>query len=338
MSPRRRKTDIGLAKGIYPHGKGFRMRIKVDGKPAWQPLEAKTVAEANAEVAGLRSPVPGTVGAGIRRYIETKVPDLIRSGDMRETTWRTEKRRADKLLKVYGSMRPADITAVHLYALPERTKDGWRMLKRFSAIWKYFIQWGMAKHDPFVRFDWPKQKARTRYVTDAELALAKAVALEAGDNGWPSAYRVWAWLTMIEFVGRRVTDVRRLMLTQITENVGIRFVESKTGKVMTIKWSPALGAAIAEIKAKLHTGTEVAPMALICNRRGLALSEGALNQAFQRLRPLFKKAGLATFQPRDLRAKYATDHPRGREALDHASEQTFRKHYDRKGKTADPAR
>jgi integrase len=147
---------------------------------------------------------------------------------------------------------------------------------------------------------------------------------------------VWAALLMIELTGRRVTDVRKLSMPQIVKGTGIRFVESKTGKVTTVEWSLELGKAVDEIKAKLHTGLPFSPHYLIPNRSGDECSEGSLNQAMQRLKPDFKKAGLEPFQLRDIRAKYGTDHEDGATALRHSSKATFEKHYNRKGATVKP--
>lgn len=131
-------------------------------------------------------------------------------------------------------------------------------------------------------------------------------------------------------------DVRQLKLTQIEKNVGIRFVESKTGKVTLVEWSDELGRAIDEIRKRLHTSATIRPIYLICNRDGQSCSEGSLNQAWQRIRPDLEAGGIPPFQPRDIRAKYGTDHPDGRRALRHSSEAVFEKHYNRKGAVVKP--
>jgi integrase len=335
MTPRRRKSADHLPKGVYRHGKGFRMRVYVDGKPGWQKLRAHTEAEAWIEQAAIVKPAADTIAAGIKRYVEVKVPELLRMGDLSANTWRTEARRCKALAQVFGHMRPDSVTPQHLYKFADEARDGWRKLKRFSAVWRHFLRWGLATKDPFHRFDWPKQKARTRYVRDDEITLAREVALKAAETR-PSALMVWAALLMIELTGRRVTDVRRITLPQITKDVGIRFVESKTKKLTTVEWSDALGQAIDEIKARLHTDTKIRPMYLICNRDGQECSEGSLNQAAQRLRQTFKDVGIAPFQLRDIRAKYGTDHEDGRKALRHSSEAVFEKHYNRKGAVVKP--
>lgn len=332
---RKRVHDTNLPKGVYRHGRGFRMRVYVEGKPAWLRLKARTVPDVWLEHRQHQAPTEGTIGAGIKRYKERKVPEKLRTGEMSAATWRTEERRCDAIDAVFGHMRPDVVTAEHLYKYAERAGDGWRKLKRFSAMWRYFLKWGMAKTDPFIRFDWPKQMARTRYVTDDELAAARDVALKVAETR-PSALLVWAALTMILRTGRRVTDVRKLTLPQIVKGTGIRFVEGKTKKVTMVRWSPALERDIEDIKARLHTHTKIRPMHLICNRDGQACSEGSLNQAFQRLRPFIEAAGIEHFQLRDIRAKYGTDHPDGERALRHSSPATFRKHYDRKGVEIDP--
>lgn len=335
MTPRNRKAPSALPPRVEQRGTSYRLRVYVDGNPKWRPLQARSVSEVWAEVESLKVPDENTVGAGIKRYVETKVPELLKEGRLSPSTWRTESRRCEALSRVFGHMEPDSITAQHLYRFADLGKDGWRKLKRFSAIWRYLLRWGMATKDPFHRFDWPAQKARTRYVRDDEITLARTVALEASQQR-PSALLVWAALLMIELTGRRVTDVRKLSMPQIVKGVGIRFVESKTGKVTTVEWSPALQQAVDEIKAKLHVGLKFAPHWLIPNRDGDECSEGSLNQAFQRLRPDFKAAGLEAFQLRDIRAKFGTDHEDGRRALRHSSEAVFEKHYNRKGAVVKP--
>ncbi len=334
MTPRKRSQPSPLPSRVYKHGQGFRLRIYVEGKPKWQRLKAKTVAEAWREYEELSNPRHDTVAAGIKRYCEITVPALLADGSLSDSTWRTEARRCAALSRVFGHMAPDDIATKHLYEFPERVGDGWRCLKRFSAIWRYFLKWGLATRDPFHRFDWPKQKARKRYVTDEELQKAKDVALEASKTK-PSALMVWAALTMVYLTGRRVTDVRQLKLTQIEKNVGIRFVESKTGKVTLVEWSDELGRAVDDIRTRLHTNAKIRPIHLICNRDGQQCSEGSLNQAWQRLRPDLDGV-VAGFQLRDIRAKYGTDHPDGRRALRHSSEAVFEKHYNRKGAVIKP--
>lgn len=335
MTPRKRAQPSPLPSRVYKHGQGYRLRIYVEGKPKWQRLTAKSIAEVWREVEELSNPSLDTVAAGVKRYVERVVPALLESGDLSASTWRTERRRVDIVSRVFGSMRPDDISARHLYEFPERVGDGWRCLKRFSAIWRYLLKWGLATKDPFHRFDWPKQRARKRYVTDEELQKAKDVALEASKTK-PSALMVWAALTMVYLTGRRVTDVRQLKLTQIEKNVGIRFVESKTQKVTLVEWSEELGKAIDEIRARLHRDTPIRTIYLICNRDGYECSEGSLNQAWQRLRVDLLDAGIEPFQLRDIRAKYGTDHPDGRRALRHSSEAVFEKHYNRKGAVIKP--
>lgn len=335
MTPRRRSSGSTLPPGMYRHGRKIRKRIYVDGKPAWEPVDARTDEEAWAAHNKRQAPGAGTVGAGIKRYMEVKVPELLRSGDLSSSTWRTEKPRCEALIEVFGHMRPDSIKATHLYRFVDEFGGGWRKLKRFSAIWRYLLKWGMASTDPFLRFDWPKQKARTRYVTDAEMELAAKVALEDGATRRASL-RIWAALQMILLTGRRVTDVRKITLAQIEKGVGIHFKESKTQKLSTPGWSPAMEEAIADIKARLHVKTKVIPFFLICDLAGHQCSEGALNQAMQRLRPKFKEAGLEPFQLRDIRAKYGTDHKDGERALNHSSPATFRKHYKRKPDVIEP--
>lgn len=315
------------------------MRVYVDGRPGWRVLDARTVAGVWAEVEALTGATgyaPGTVGHGIRRYMTEAVPALMAEGRMAASTWRTEERRCERLLEAFGRMHPDAVQTRHLYAAGDAAPDGWRRIKRLSAIWRYLMRWGYTDSDPFRRIQWPRQRARDRYVTDEELAQACAVALEAAERR-PSALMAWAALRLVELTGRRVTDVRTIRLDQISDD-GIRFRESKTGKLVMIEMSPALAEAIRDIKARLHAGKAARPMTLLCNRDGQPVSEGSLNQAWQRLRPALTEAGIAPFQLRDLRGKYGSDHEDGAGALGHSSPAVFRKHYARKPRSVKPLR
>lgn len=79
--------------------------------------------------------------------------------------------------------------------------------------------------------------------------------------------------------------------------------------------------------------SKVAPLALIPGRDGQPMTEGALNQAWQRLRPLLAAEGIAPFQLRDIRAKHGTDlEQAGRDGarnLGHSSRRVFDLHYNR---------
>ena len=340
MTPRRRKNDTGLPSGVQRHGRKFRQRYYEDGKPRWYAFEARTEEAFWREWEALNSAPDATIGAGIRRYMEKVVPELLRSHalppdtqgkkarKMSPATWRTEERRCEALKAVFGHMLPDEIRIPDLYKFLDEAGDGKKKLKRFSAIWRYFIRWGMTEKDPFLRFDWPADGARDRYVRDDEITEARKIALDVSGKR-PGALRVWAWLRLIELTGRRVSDVRTIKLTQFTDE-GIEFRESKTGKKTVVEWTAELENAVAEIKCRLHKGTKMLPMYLICDRNGQEVSEGAMDQAMQRLRPFFTEAGIEPFQPRDLRAKYGTDHPDGRTALRHSSGAVFDKHYDRK--------
>lgn len=333
--PRRRKHPTNLPPRTYPHGNKFRMRVVVSGKPSWHTYKARTPEGCWEEYFTLLKPKTGTVALGVKRYMEKTVPDRLRTGKMAQATWRTEKRRCEAVMQVFGHMRPDDITAVHLYEYADEVSDGWRHLKRLSAMWRWFIRWGMATHDPFIKFDWPTQNARTRYVTDPELELAITAAYADGQTR-KASLRVWATLMMTYLTGRRITDVRKIKLSQIEKGVGIHFAESKTSKLALPGWSDAMDEAIEDIKAALHSGTKIASFYLICNTKGQLCSEGSLNQAMQRLRPKFTAAGLEPFQLRDIRAKYGTDHPDGAHALNHSNLATFLKHYKRKASVIAP--
>ena len=174
MTPRNRSKPSSLPPRVEQRGKTYRVRVYEDGKPKWRKLNARTIAEVWAEVQTLDEPSENTVGAGIKRYVETKVPELIKDGRLSTSTWRTEKRRCEALSRVFGHMQPDAITAQQLYKFADLGKDGWRKLKRFSAIWRYLLRWGMGTKDPFHRFCSPWQMTNDNRMLPEKTGLSDA--------------------------------------------------------------------------------------------------------------------------------------------------------------------
>ena len=265
------------------------------------------------------------------------MPELLKSGQMKDSTWRTEKHRALACREVLKDCAFEDLTVQMVYAWGDEA-NAWRKIKRLSAMWKYFMRWGYTQTDLFNKFEYPRNysKARTRYVTDAELQKACEVCQNIGTL---ASLRVWALMRLIALTGRRVTDIRTLTMRQLQDD-GIHFdkenAESKTQKKTIIEWNQDLRDTIKAIKAGLHSKLAAAPYGVVCDNRGQIMTAHVQAQAFVRMQREFRKAGIEYFQLRDLRAKFGTDHDDGRTALRHSSQKTFDAHYDRKPAVVQP--
>ncbi|NOX76218.1 MAG: tyrosine-type recombinase/integrase [Gammaproteobacteria bacterium] len=142
-------------------------------------------------------------------------------------------------------------------------------------------------------------------------------------------------------------------MSDITED-GLRFSETKkerrnsrgdivqTPRVVLFKWSEELRKAVTEIRRLTRHDSKIESLYLFPNRGGGRCSLGSFNQAWQKLRPDMKLAGLEPFQPRDVRAKYASDLKLlGRdvqESLGHSDAKTTEDHYLRDDIILEPSR
>lgn len=338
MAPRKRKTGKHLPEGMYQHGKGYRMRVydPVAGKPGWEPL-GRDLTEALTKYARIKHlPTQGTMGAVIKRYTEEVLPDLAPS------TQRTEKPRLKTLDRVFGHMSPDHITQRDLYAYIDMRPpiQGNREIARLGAVYKKAIRWGMASKNPCLNLERNKEEARDRYLEDEEFAQALSVALWRAFAGERSAIMVYAVMRLEELTGRRESDLLRIRRGDLLKE-GIAFTEGKTRKKVLVEWSDELREAVEAIKI-LCQPADCASMWLIPNRDGGKCSEGSFNQSWQRLRPWLSMMDIEPFQPRDVRAKHATDFDEqggdATEQLGHSNSGVTRKHYLRKARKVRPIR
>lgn len=336
--PRRRKIAKHLPEGLYQHGKGYRMRVydPVTGKPGWEPL-GRDLAAALTKYAQIKHlPSQGTLGAAIKRYMDEVLPHLAQS------TQRTEKPRLATLDRVFGHMAPDHVTQRDLYQyLDARPKvAGNREIARLGAVYKKAIRWGIATRNPCIGLERNREEARDRYVTDEEFATSLSVALWRAFAGERSAVMVYAVMRLEELTGRRESDLLRIRRSDLSTE-GIYFKEGKTGKRVLVEWSDELSQAVEAIKG-LCRPVDCTSMWLIPNRDGGKCSEQSFNQAWQRLRPWLSMMGVEPFQPRDVRAKHATDFDeQGGDATDqlgHSGSAVTRKHYLRKPRKVRPLR
>ena len=335
--------DTDLPPGLYVAGEKFRARswgpdrlpkYAKDLKPTWKTFRGPLQDAAREFYAwkGQRR-TRDDIHAACERYILRELPKLAPS------TQRTELPRIRRLQRVFGHMRPRDVRKKHLYEYIEAAPriGGKKDVKRLGAMYLYWIRWELCETNPVDGLQFVSDRARERYVTDDELHRALSIALYRAFSGWHSASIVYAVLRLEELTGRRESDLLRLQLTDMTDD-GLLFREGKTGKRALIPWTTELSAAAEEVKRINRPEKGRSTMTLICNADGGKVSEGSFNQAWQRLRPdliaWIETFGPDPFQPRDIRAKYATDsEAMGRDAsveLQHASRTTTRKHYVRK--------
>lgn len=334
--PRSRNTDLDLPRGLYRHRTRFRARaygddlhaVKIgDEKPKWRYFDPplSEAAKAFYQWKG-DTDSGGEVSKLLRNYLKSK--SFLR---LAAKTQKSEEKRVDRLERVFGHRSAQGLKPEHFvgYLETQPPQGGKKDLKRMSVIMTLWEASGLIERNfipAVLKAFAPPDNKRDRYVTDAELKKALEVCEK---NDFYRAKIVQSFLELEHLIGRRVSNTRTIKRSDLTKE-GIVVDETKTGKKVVIPWTPELKKTVKRISARLKPG-----FYLLTNREGNLLSEGSLNQAFQTMRKHFQEAGIADFQPRDLRAKYGTDmEDSGRDGAKNVnnSKKVFDMHYQRKPK------
>lgn len=307
---RRRKTDKHLPARVYlRHGAYY----LVDYNGRWIRLGA-TVSDMYAELGRLTTPpTVKTMADLLHRYRMEVLPAKAAK------TQKDNARSLDRLTAVFGRMRPSEVRPVDIYAYRDkRSQKGKTAANRDLEVLKHAftkgIEWGAVASNPagdVRKFALPR---RTRYVTDAELDVVRAVASPV----------VRVAMDLAVLTGLRRADLLALTRDNLTD-AGILVATSKTGKTLLIEWSDELRAAVAaawalQPQVRRH---------LLCTRRGKQITGNGFSTLWRRT----IKASEVTppFRFHDLRAKSASDDDlaSATSRLGHSSPAVTERHYRR---------
>ena len=318
MPPRKRKTDQHLPRGVYRHGRQYRMRIyDAAGKPGWHKLgpDLDTALAAYARILGKQH--LGTLATLITRYRRDELPKKA------TRTQRTQAQQLDRLARVFGHMRPGDIRQADAIAyLEERAKtapvSGNREIALLRHVLTKCVHWDVIERNPLLGMQYRnKEKARDRIVTDEEMRQAMRRA--------PARVRYAIWIGYL--TGLRREDVLGISRFQCKQD-GIHVTEGKTGKRVIIEWSPELRRVVKRLKG------------IAIDARLFPISDSGFDSAWQRLMRQVEEAGGDRWQFKDLRARHAQDFEDfGGDAtrqLGHSSRAVTMRHYLRKPRRVVP--
>lgn len=287
-----------LKRGVYyyDHGQGE------DKKRHWERL-SRDLREAKRLWAEIEcvddTPIAGTFAAAVDAYKDslmlTKAP----------ATQELHQHQSARLRKSFGHMKLSSIRPVHVAQYLDVHKHkvaANREIALMSVIYQLAIRKGWTDINPCMRVSRNPEKARDRYIEDAEFQAVKALAS-------PQMAMVMdlAYLTAM-----RQGDLLALTVDQLTEE-GIRVKQGKTGKRQVIEWSPALWATVEALKA---LRPKVAGFYLICPRRvrrdstiGHRYTRTGFSSMWKRLMSKAVQEGKLAerFTFHDIRAKALTD-------------------------------
>lgn len=230
-------------------------------------------------------PQPETIANAMLSYVREVFPSKApRTQADNETEF-------NRLRPVFGGCRFADIRPVHIRAyLDKRSAKvrGNREIALFSHLWNWARSVGLTDlPNPCLGIKRHSEKARSRYVEDAELELL----LKHADPILADAMRLF-YLT-----GQRVQDILKARRADIKDGAW-HFVQNKTGARVRVIIEGELEAALKRAKER-----QIKSLWILSCQNGQPVTYAMLRKRFDKARA----ASGVHFQLRDLRAKAATD-------------------------------
>lgn len=325
--PRRRTKDLHLPERVYVRHGAVHF---VDGMGKWHRLGKAWDFEAKLAWARLTGEqvAPGTLGPIMTRYLELAKPRLA------PRTYADYSEAIVLLRKIFGSMRPDDVTSADVAEYLERNlvaKRGVRANREIAALSNVFqlaMRKGQATRNPCYGVERNPEKPRTRLVTADELAAFVTWARKKGFAG-----ELFAAAAEIQYLtAQRPGDVRRIRLQDLSED-GIAFVQGKTGVRVLVEWTERLQSAVEAAKG-LKRGKGVVAFALLGNRQGQVYTEKGWKASWSKLMRAWVKEGHERFRQQDLRpagvTKMREDGRAAEEVSGHRERATIDTIYDRR--------
>ncbi|KPK51122.1 MAG: hypothetical protein AMS22_11385, partial [Thiotrichales bacterium SG8_50] len=309
---RRRKSRKDLPERVYSkHGSYF----FVDRKNKWHNL-GKDFHQALIRYAEINSSayVVTRLGHVMDRFIKEELPKLaIR-------TRKDRFREIDNLRKVFGAMRPDDITSQQIYKYMDLRNAPVRANRERSTLSRLFqcaIRWGIATQNPCRDVRPNKETPRDRYVEDWEFWAVHDIA--------PLPVQLAMQIALATGAAQGI--ILNLTHRDCKED-GLYIPMRKGGKPVILEWTPELRALVERCKS---IRTTISSVYLICNRHGQRYTPHGFKAMWQRV--MRRAMGQPTYNGQqdvpspvieerftfhDLRAKSASDHETG-EHLGHQS-------------------
>jgi len=207
---------------------------------------------------------------------------------------------AANTLDQYRRLRPRITTAFDGPLDRVTTRDVMRYLDQFErtpnmanrtlsvlrACFDRALRLGACDYNPALGLKRYSERKRTRYITDAELALLRHHATP----------KLRAIIDLCYYTGQRIGDLLALRWEQVTDD-GILITQQKTGHRLLVQMTPDIRAALDALKS---------PRAYVITARSKAtpMSYGAVRDRFRRL---VAESGVDHCTLHDLRAKSLTD-------------------------------
>ena len=222
--------------------------------------------------------------------------------DLSKTTRKDYRKYSLKVLAVFGKMLPSKIEPHHIRKYMDIRGQASRVQanreKAFtSRVFRWAYERGLVKSNPCQGVRQYKEKARDRYVTDAEYRAVYDHANLAVQVAMEISYLCAA----------RKGDVLKLTFTEVLDE-GLFIQQGKTGVKQIKEWTPRLRAAID--KARSISATSVRSTRVIVKINGMPYTDDGFNSAWRDAVLAARQAtGLALdFTFHDIKAKAISDY------------------------------
>lgn len=311
---RPRKKDGHLPPCVYPkHGAYWHVKgNKWTRLPKEGPSTLATALEAYAEL--FESPE-----SGIQELIDKTLETHIKVAKVAPSSAKCYRNHAAYLKNALKEFQPHQVKAKHVVRIKRAlaAKPSWanQILSMGRVLFRYWLEDELVESNPFDSVKGFDAKGRDRLPTEAEFYAVRGKA----DPELQIIMDLWRG------TGQRVMDVAHILRANADlAGPGIVFVQQKTGKKLTVAWTPELRAAVQ--RARTLYGNILSKY-LLHNRRGGPIGYYAISD---RWKAACLAAGVENLQRRDLRAMAATEaEEQGKnptELLGHSSPQTTKQY------------
>lgn len=327
---RPRKNQTGLPSYCYRDKRGRLYMLRPeDGK-----LKRQTYATQEALLAAWRATWGDAAregAASVGDLLDGFLVDLgkrVGAGEIAASTAADYTRCAMSLRPLWTAVRIEDVDVPMLYRWRDARGEGSRTRANrertvLSDAFHLGVKHGHMKDNP-ARFLQPfKEKARTRYVTDAEFVAVYKLA--------PPIVQAAMLLAMV--TGLRQGDILRVRRSDFGDS-GLTVQTRKTGQPMHYAWTEGLRRAVlAAVGVR-----DFVPLVLLSTAEGKPYTSTGFQTAWQRTMTAAMAAGLPErFTFNDLRAKAGSE-SRDWKLLGHLDQRTFERVYNRLPRKVTPTR
>ena len=287
---RPRKHDRHLPACLYLRGKTY-YYVK---RGKWTPI-AKDYAAALRIYARLVSDESGTLMSSL---IAAALPDVLKGRvgkGLAASTAKQYRHCAGRLSGVFAEFTPAEVKATHVVQMRRSVAKvspavANRMLTVLRLVFDWAVEQGTVEANPCTDVHREHTESRGRLL---DLAEVRAIQAKAPP-------RLVAIIDLCILTGQRIGDVLAIRHADVLQEVGIQFVQQKTGAELIVAWTTEIGDAI---KRAIACSPVLSRDLLFCSRKGQPLRH---QMVWRQWRTACSAAEIEDARIHDLRALAAT--------------------------------